>query len=144
MTFPISTEFIRVDGIVKASRIAHGCRAEIFVTQIFNLSVSVGIVAHRANFLVLVVVLVLVIETKAIEDENEDEEEFGCGCAALRRIAELHSAGHRNTGARVVCLPFADCKSAIQQDAILRYEPKNAVVRPRVLGFQISGLLNGR
>jgi hypothetical protein len=59
------------------------------VAQIFNLSVSLGIVARRANFLVLVVVLVLVIETKAIEDENEDEEEFGCGLAALCCLADL-------------------------------------------------------
>jgi hypothetical protein len=98
-------------------------------------AVSLGIVAHRANFLVLVVVLVLVIETKAIEDEgrergrrtrtrtkdeNEDEEEFGCGSAALCCIADWQSASARRVSRA------ADCQSAIQQVANLRYEPVHA------------------
>jgi len=55
-----------------------------------TLSVSVEIVASRANFLLLVVVFVLVIESPEIEDEDEDD--FGCGLAALRCIAGLQLA----------------------------------------------------
>ena len=46
------------------------------VAQICNLSVSVGIVASRANLIVLFLILFLVLVIEAIEEGKEDEEDL--------------------------------------------------------------------
>src|SRR5258708_38357402 len=74
------------------------------VAQTLSRSVSVEIVAGRANviFLFLLLLLVLVIETTALdEEEKEEEEDFWlrlCRAAPYRRLAVGRRAinpGHR-------------------------------------------------
>jgi hypothetical protein len=53
---------------------------------------------------------------------------FVAQISKICRIAELHSAGRDSVGVGWTCRSLADCKSAIQQDAILRYKIGNCAL----------------
>jgi hypothetical protein len=56
---------------------------------------------------------------------------FGCGFAALGRIADLKSAALWKFQVAGICLCLAECNSAIQQIANLRYNGTRTVLTRR-------------